>query len=76
MNANPTLLATQIQVKFSSIILTTFLRPRNFSSLFFKSKLKVMRGERANKITLSPPQLAIRTDVQARKEATLLRLLA
>ena len=31
-------------------------------------------GERANKITLSPPQPAVRTDVQTREEAVLLRL--
>ena len=85
MNANPTLLATQIQVKFSFIISTTFLKPRNFSFPFSKQKLKVMLtflemrkafkagGERSNKITLSPPRPAIRTDVQA-KGVMLLRL--
>ena len=76
-------LATQVKQLF--IISTTFLKPRNFSFPFLKQKLKVMLtflemrkafkagGERANKITLSPPRPAIRTDVQA-KGVMLLRL--
>ena len=85
MNTNPTLLVTQIQVKFSFIISTTFLKPRNFSFPFLKQKLKVMLtflemrkafkagGETANKIPLSPPRPATRTNVQA-EGVMLLRL--
>ena len=35
LNANPALLAAQIQVIFSFIILPSLLKPRNFSFPFF-----------------------------------------